>query len=139
MILSRRRLLAGGAAAALAAPMLARVAAAQEIAPFGEILELIQRNSSAFALHRWQDHFDTLRNGAILSDTKATMLHYWSEDESIVRVFLTSVPASEDLTPLGYTKRAHVLETGLDTAAVPSEPIPFAPSSFSEPSPLRYV
>ncbi len=104
MILSRRRLLVGGASAAIATPMLSRAAAAQEVAPFGEILEPIQRNVSAFALHRWQDHFDTLRNGAILSDTTATMLQYWSEDESVVRLYPSSVPASDDLVRLGYTE-----------------------------------
>ena len=104
MILSRRRLLVGSASAALAAPMLARAAAAQAIAPFGETLEPLRRNVSAFTLHRWQDHFDTLRNGAILSDTTAMTVQYWSEDESVVRLFPSSVPASDDLTRLGYTE-----------------------------------
>ena len=103
MILSRR-LLVGGIAAALATPIVARVAGAQEIAPFGEILEPTQRNASAFNLHRWQDHFETLRNGAILSDTTAMTVQYWSEDESVVRLFPSSVPASDDLTRLGYTE-----------------------------------
>lgn len=104
MNLSRRRLLVGGTAAVLAAPTLSRGVAAQEIAPFGEILEAPQRNISAFRLHRWQDHFETLRNGVILSDTTAMMLQYWSEDESVTRLYPTSVPASEDLTRLGYTE-----------------------------------
>ena len=104
MILSRRRLLVGGASAAIATPMLSRAAAAQEVAPFGEILEPIQRNVSAFALHRWQDHFETLRNGVILSDTTAMMVQYWSEDESVVRLYPSSVPASDDLVRLGYTE-----------------------------------
>ena len=104
MILSRRRLLVGGATAVLAAPMLARAVAAQEIAPFGEILEAPRRNISGFRVHRWQDHFEDLRNGAILSDTSAMMLQYWSEDESVTRLYPTSVPASDDLTRLGYTE-----------------------------------
>ena len=104
MILSRRRLLVGGASAALAAPMLVRAAAAQAIAPFGETLEPLRRNVSAFTLHRWQDHFDTLRNGVILSDTTAMTVQYWSEDESVVRLYPSSVPASDDLTRRGYTE-----------------------------------
>ena len=72
MILSRRLLLVGGASAALTAPMLTQAVVAQEVAPFGEILEPIRRNVSGFKLHRWQDHFETLRNGAILCDTSAT-------------------------------------------------------------------
>lgn len=103
MILSRR-LLVGGTAAALAVPMLSRVAVAQEIKPFGEIFEAPRHNISAFQLHRWQDHFENLRNGAILSDTTTMMLQYWSEDESITRLYPTSVPASDDLTRLGYTE-----------------------------------
>ena len=105
MTLSRRRLLlAGGTAAVLVAPMLTRAAGAQEIAPFGEILEAPRHNISAFSLHRWQDHFEDLRNGAILSDTTAMMLQYWSEDESVFRLYPTSVPASDDLIRLGYTE-----------------------------------
>ena len=89
----------------LAAPFLARGAqASQDVAPFGEIEEVPRRNSSSFTLHRWQDHFDTLRNGVILCDTKQTMLQYWSEDEAISRLYPTSVPLSEDLTRLGYTE-----------------------------------
>lgn len=104
MTLSRRRLLVGGTTAVLAAPMLARAATAQQIAPFGEISEAPRQNISAFRLHRWQDHFDTLRNGAILSDTKGMVVQYWSEDESVFRIYPTSVPVSEDLTRLGYTE-----------------------------------
>ncbi len=105
MTLSRRRLLVGGSAVALTTPLLARGArASQDIVPFGEIEEVPRRNSSSFALHRWQDHFDTLRNGAILCDTTQTMLQYWSEDETIARLYPTSVPLSEDLTRLGYTE-----------------------------------
>ena len=104
MIISRRRLLVGSMTAAFGTPMLMRAAASQEVAAFGEIEEAPRRNISAFSVHRWQDHFDTLRNGAILSDTSAMTLQYWSEDESIFRLYPTSVPLSEDLTRLGYTE-----------------------------------
>ena len=104
MNLSRRRLLVGGTAAVLAAPMLARAVTAQQIAPFGEILEAPRHNTSAFKLHRWQDHFETLRNGAILSDTKAMIVQCWSEGEAVTRLYPTSVPVSDDLTRLGHTQ-----------------------------------
>ncbi|WP_170331889.1 L,D-transpeptidase [Ruegeria arenilitoris] len=62
-----------------------------------------RRNVSSFRVAKWQDHFDTLRNGVILSDTQSKVLQYWSEDESVYRMFPTSVPLTEDLTRLGYT------------------------------------
>ncbi len=62
-----------------------------------------RRNVSSFRVAKWQDHFDTLKNGVILSDTQSKVLQYWSEDESIYRMYPTSVPLTEDLTRLGHT------------------------------------
>ena len=62
------------------------------------------RNISAFRYSRWQDHFDDLKNGAILVDVDFRALNYWSEDESIHRLFPTSVPLTEELTRRGQTK-----------------------------------
>ncbi len=92
-ITDRRRLLLSGAAA-LAAPVVLTGGAAQAS----------PRNVSGYRTNRWQDHFDNLRGGAILSDTTSRALQYWSEDESVIRVYPTSVPLSEDLTRLGYTE-----------------------------------
>jgi lipoprotein-anchoring transpeptidase ErfK/SrfK len=55
-------------------------------------------------MHRWQDHFDSLENGVILSDTTSRMLQYWSEDGTVAKIYPTSVPLSDDLTRLGYTR-----------------------------------
>jgi L,D-transpeptidase ErfK/SrfK len=44
------------------------------------------------------------KNGAILCDTKSRALHFWSEDQSIYKLYPTSVPLSEDLTRLGKTE-----------------------------------
>ena len=103
--MNRRGILLGGVAA-LCAPLVARRAeAAQD--PFANSViedEPVRRNASAFSLHRWEDHFDSLRGGVILSDTSARMLQYWSEDGSVFRLYPTSVPVSEDLTRLGYTE-----------------------------------
>ncbi|HKL05959.1 MAG TPA: L,D-transpeptidase [Roseovarius sp.] len=64
----------------------------------------VRRNVSGFAAMDWRDHFETLTGGAIVADTKSRALHFWSEDESVYRLFPTSVPRSEELTKLGYTR-----------------------------------
>ena len=98
--LTRRGIIVGAAALGLAAsgkPSAAQVEGETLSAP------IIRRNVSSFRTHNWQDHFDNLKNGAILSDTKSRMLQYWSEGEVDVRTYPTSVPLSDDLTRLGYT------------------------------------
>lgn len=65
---------------------------------------VVRRNVSAFRVHDWRDHFDSLRNGVILADTNSRMLQYWSADGSIYRVYPTSVPLTDDLTRRGYTR-----------------------------------
>ncbi|WP_232822994.1 L,D-transpeptidase [Oceanibium sediminis] len=99
MTLTRRMLLAGLSASA-ATPLLAQTGPAETLAAPG----LISRRVSGFATHRWQDHFDTLKNGAIICDTNARALQYWSEDESIVRTYPTSVPLTNELTRRGRTE-----------------------------------
>ncbi|NDW54285.1 L,D-transpeptidase [Aliiroseovarius sp. PrR006] len=94
---SRRRFLSGLAAGcALPAPML--------LAQSEQVEVKTQRNISSFRMHRWQDHFDNLENGVILSDTTSRMLQYWSEDGTVAKIYPTSVPLSDDLTRLGYTR-----------------------------------
>ena len=66
--------------------------------------EVVHRNVSAFSLRHWQDYFDDLRHGAILSDTGQRILHFWSENESEYLVFPTSIPVSPELTKLGRTE-----------------------------------
>ncbi|MCA8883517.1 MAG: L,D-transpeptidase [Rhodobacteraceae bacterium] len=97
--LSRRRFLAGTAGAAAAG--LALPAAAQVLTEEPDLP--VKRNISGFMAHDWRPYFDSLRNGAILVDTKSRSLHYWSEDQSIFRLYPTSVPLSEDLTRRGRT------------------------------------
>lgn len=94
---SRRRFLSGlVAGCALPAPMVF----AQTALVDGEV----PRNISSFRTHRWQDHFETLENGVILSDTTSRMLQYWSEDGRVSKIYPTSVPQTGDLTRLGYTR-----------------------------------
>ncbi len=63
----------------------------------------VKRNISGFTSKTWQPYFSNLRKGAILVDTESRALHFWSEDESIYRLFPTSVPESPELTRLGRT------------------------------------
>ena len=94
--LSRRGFLAAGVATAAAA---AAPAIAQSVDPAVRQ----QRNIAGFRAHDWRPYFDSLRNGAILVDTKARNLHYWSEDQSVFRLYPTSVPLTEELTRRGRT------------------------------------
>ncbi|UWQ90387.1 L,D-transpeptidase [Rhodobacteraceae bacterium M382] len=102
---SRRQFLIGGATTGLIGLATPGVLRAQQIQlPEPEEEAPVRRNVSSFRAESWQDHFDTLKGGVILSDTTSKMLQFWSEDESVYKVFPTSVPLSEDLTRLGYTK-----------------------------------
>jgi L,D-transpeptidase ErfK/SrfK len=108
--------LAGAGAAALATPALA----------FGDDVEVIRepgvdvrRNASAFRNRDWQPYFSSLRRGAILVDIDSRALHFWSEDESVYRLYPTSVPLSEDLTRRGRTEITRRVE-GPSWAPTPS-------------------
>lgn len=63
-----------------------------------------RRNISSFRELDWQPYFSTTKNGAILVDTISRALHFWSEDQSIYKLYPTSVPVSEDLTRRGRTE-----------------------------------
>ncbi len=89
------------AAAGLAAPALAQTEGTTEIEE--EITETTRHNISSFRSLTWQPYFSNLRKGAILVDTTSRALHFWSEDESIYKLYPTSVPLSEDLTRRGRT------------------------------------
>ena len=61
-------------------------------------------NISSFRMPTWQEHFKTLKNGAILADLTSRAVHFWSEDGTTYRLYPSSVPLSEDLTRRGYTE-----------------------------------
>lgn len=63
-----------------------------------------RRNISSFRMQEWQTYFSDLTNGAILCDLTSRAVHYWSEDQSIYRLFPSSVPVSPDLTRTGRTE-----------------------------------
>ncbi|MAQ85924.1 MAG: hypothetical protein CMH12_22480 [Maritimibacter sp.] len=99
--LDRRLFLGTGAAAltGLAAPAIAQSTTQYETA----VSTANSRNISVFRSLDWRPYFSNTRNGAILVDTKSRALHYWSEDQSIYKLYPTSVPLSDELTRLGRT------------------------------------
>lgn len=97
--LARRHFLTG-AASALASTI--AMPAAAEIG--GAIMdEAVRNNASSFRMLHWQDYFDNTRNGVIVADLSSRALHFWSEDESVYRLYPTSVPLTEELTRRGRT------------------------------------
>lgn len=98
--LSRRAFVASGAAM-LAAPAVAQTSGTTE---FEADLGAVRRNISSFRTLDWRPYFDNTDNGAILVDITSRALHFWNDDQSVYRLFPTSVPASEDLTRLGRTR-----------------------------------
>lgn len=101
--ISRRGLLGGavGLAGLAAMPALAQENTTEYSEP---VSSSARNNSSSFRLLQWQDYFDNTRGGAILVDISSRALHYWSEDQSIYRLYPSSVPLSEDLTRRGKTE-----------------------------------
>ncbi len=91
--ISRRSLLVAGASA-LAAPS---VLLAQSSQTGG-----VRRNVSSFVLHDWQDHFESIGKGILLSDTNTRVLQHWTADGEM-RIYPTSVPLTDELTKRGYT------------------------------------
>ncbi len=61
-------------------------------------------NISSFKLRDWQDYFPNTRNGVILVDITSRALHFWSEDQSVYKLYPTSVPLTEELTRRGNTE-----------------------------------
>lgn len=98
---SRRAFLAA-TAATIGSTAAAQTSNSTEIE--GDLSQSLQRNISSFRSLDWQPYFTNLNNGAILVDTQSRALHFWSEDESVYKLFPTSVPMTADLTRLGRTE-----------------------------------
>jgi lipoprotein-anchoring transpeptidase ErfK/SrfK len=108
---SRRAFLAGSVAT-LATPALSQTAAEPDYSTPFENSTVVERdldepavrhNISSFRTLDWQPYFSNTKNGAILVDIDSRALHYWSEDQSIYRLYPTSVPVTEELTRRGRT------------------------------------
>ncbi|WP_424933611.1 L,D-transpeptidase [Amaricoccus macauensis] len=102
----RRRFtrLALASGVALAAP---RAFAAETFDPYDEVITdgpaRITRRISGLSSQKWEDHFPTLGNGAILCNTNDRVLHFWGED-GFYKIYPTSVPLTDELTRRGRTE-----------------------------------
>lgn len=100
---SRRAFLAG-TAAAIGTPVLAQdLNGSSTVEMESDISETVRRNISSFRALHWQPYFSNLNGGAILVDTRSRALHFWSEDQSVYKLYPTSVPMTEELTRRGRT------------------------------------
>ena len=75
-----------------------------------EVSRTVRHNISSFRALDWRPYFDNLKNGAILVDISSRALHFWSSDESIYKLYPSSVPLSEDLTRRGRTRVTRLVE-----------------------------
>lgn len=75
-----------------------------------EVSRTVCHNISSFRALDWRPYFDNLKNGAILVDISSRALHFWSSDESIYKLYPSSVPLSEDLTRRGRTRVTRLVE-----------------------------
>ena len=102
--LSRRGFIAAGAAM-IGTGAVAQTANSTEIE--GDLSGQVQRNISSFRSLDWQPYFSN------------RALHYWSADQSIYKLFPTSVPLTDDLTRTGRTEVTRKVE-GPSWAPTPS-------------------
>lgn len=107
-ILNRRQIAMGLGAAGLALGATSGSALAQAFpdstTEADAARDAANNNISSFRMLNWQNYFSNTKNGAILVDITSRALHFWSEDQSIYRLYPSSVPLSEELTRLGSTK-----------------------------------
>ncbi len=116
--LNRRRFL--GTAAAVVGSLAAPAVAQQEVfAPLADNDAASRRNISSFRSLNWQPYFSSTAGGAILVDTTSRALHYWSADQTVYKLYPTSVPISEELTRRGRTSVINKVE-GPSWAPTPS-------------------
>ena len=109
MTIDRRTVLAG-IGAGLASPALAQDPTSSSTEFRGSISNQVRRNASAFRMLDWRPYFSNTRNGAILVDISSRALHFWSADESIYKLYPTSVPLTDDLTRKGRTEVVQKVE-----------------------------
>jgi lipoprotein-anchoring transpeptidase ErfK/SrfK len=98
-----RRAILGGAAALIGAagvPALAQDGTTEMEAPASGV----RNNISSFRMLDWRPYFSDTRNGAVLVDTTSRALHFWSEDQTIYKLYPTSVPLTDELTRRGRTE-----------------------------------
>jgi lipoprotein-anchoring transpeptidase ErfK/SrfK len=96
---NRRRFLGSAAMALGAAAAPGAFAQAFDDAPAG-----VRHNIASFRARDWRPYFDNTRNGAILVDINSRAVHFWNDDQTIYRLYPSSIPLSEDLTRRGRTQ-----------------------------------
>jgi L,D-transpeptidase ErfK/SrfK len=99
-----RRVLLGAAAATLgmtAAPGFAQENSTEFEAPNASP---VRNNISSFRMLDWRPYFSDTKKGAVLVDTQSRALHFWSEDQTLYKLYPTSVPLTDDLTRKGRTE-----------------------------------
>ncbi len=99
-----RRTVLGGAATALGAAALPVWAQDGSTEMMPAASSTVRNNISSFRMLDWRGYFENTRKGAILVDITSRAAHYWSEDQSIYRLYPTSVPLSDELTRRGRTE-----------------------------------
>ncbi len=105
-VINRRAVTGALAAASLgcaALPALGQTAFPNNTTEMDPQRDAAKNNISSFRMLRWQNYFSNIKNGAILADITSRALHFWSEDQSIYRLYPCSVPLSEELTRKGNT------------------------------------
>lgn len=99
-----RRAFLKGTLAATAGVAAAPALSQSEPAYMAAEREIVRRNISSFRALDWRPYFSNTRNGAVLVDTVSRALHYWSEDQSVYKLYPTSVPLTEEMTRRGRTQ-----------------------------------
>lgn len=110
--MARRTFLQASGAAIIAAPAMAQDAfEGEETTEVEEEIDNTTRNNiSSFRMLDWRPYFDNLNKGAILVDITSRAVHYWSEDESVYKLYPSSVPLTEELTRKGRTRVTQKVE-----------------------------
>ncbi|WP_300549611.1 L,D-transpeptidase [Roseovarius sp.] len=106
-----RRAFLAGTAALIGAPALAQSVDGEDTVEIErDVTETVRRNISSFRTLNWQPYFSNLNKGAILVDIDSRAVHFWSEDESVYKLYPSSVPLTEDLTRRGRTSVVRKVE-----------------------------
>jgi L,D-transpeptidase ErfK/SrfK len=102
------RLAIGGIVGAAAVSVAGGALAATEedalhdyVADSQDTMRLLRRISGLHT-ERWQDHFSSISQDAILVKVNDRVLHYWGAD-GFYRIYPTSVPLTEEMTRRGRT------------------------------------
>lgn len=103
--LSSRRAFLAGSAAMLASPALAQssVNGTETTETERDVTETVRRNISSFRTLDWRPYFSNTNKGAVLVDIDSRAVHFWSDDQSIYKLYPSSVPLTAELTRRGRT------------------------------------